>query len=207
MQTTCTIHSIQHRNGQTQIVAELDGFKTRYSNCTEEERSNRHPDRTSACKFSAFPFPQQISPMQQLLCFDANICLYVYHFFECAKMQTGSDGKRTRTRIRSNYGSPRKSFTFNNLEAGLTAVRLLSFLVRQGYISQLWDLRSTRAQRNDLQSPQRFERQRHGAGAATTQPEMCCLALRCFIKRLAGVITGGDGNGDNLELKKSSFRI
>ena len=38
LQTSCTIHSIEHYNGQTQLVAELDIFKPYYANSTEEEQ-------------------------------------------------------------------------------------------------------------------------------------------------------------------------
>jgi hypothetical protein len=101
---------------------------------------------------------------------------------------------------------PEKSFHFNNL-AKLAVIGLLRLLIRQFQICQIGDLGSARTQRNNLQSSQRFERQRHGIGATATQPEMCRLPRRLFIKGLAASVTRGDGDGHNLELKEPSFRI
>jgi len=83
------------------------------------------------------------------------------------------------------------SFNFNTLPA-LATVGLLRLLIRQFQISQFRDLGPTWTKGNNLQPSQWLKRQSHGVRTTAAQPEMRCLPLRLFIKRLTGIVTRGD---------------
>src|SRR6266480_791955 len=69
LQTTCTNHSIEHYNGQTQLVAELDRSKPCYANRTEEEQ--RIPATCTDRLLASLVHSLSLSKchVQQLLCF------------------------------------------------------------------------------------------------------------------------------------------
>jgi hypothetical protein len=97
-------------------VAELDRFKTRYQTLLRKTGiENARIERTCVCKFSAFPFPQQMnSAAATLLSMRTSALTYI--ILNVQKLQDRDNGKIEKPAPPNHY-KWRMALILNNLQA------------------------------------------------------------------------------------------